>query len=74
MLFVDDNAAGSIERAASPCINEKQHAFSGVEFCQLSVVLFNQRFGSIIGKKAEILGGLVLIGIGVQILWTHFHG
>ena len=29
---------------------------------------------SIIGKKAEILGGLVLIGIGVQILWTHFHG
>ena len=28
--------------------------------------------GSIIGKKAEILG--VLIGIGVQILWTHFHG
>ena len=30
--------------------------------------------GSIIGKKAEILGGLVLIGIGVQILWTHFHG
>ena len=45
MLFVDDNAAGSIERAASPCINEKQPAFSGVEFCQLSVVLFNQRFG-----------------------------
>ena len=30
--------------------------------------------GEIIGKKAEILGGLVLIGIGVQILWTHFHG
>lgn len=25
-------------------------------------------------EKAEILGGLVLIGIGVQILWTHFHG
>ena len=30
--------------------------------------------GAIIGKKAEILGGLVLIGIGNQILWTHFHG
>ncbi|EHT2453309.1 manganese efflux pump MntP [Escherichia fergusonii] len=30
--------------------------------------------GPILGKKAEILGGLVLIGIGVQILWTHFHG
>ncbi|KJT44461.1 hypothetical protein SEEH8319_24074, partial [Salmonella enterica subsp. enterica serovar Heidelberg str. 579083-19] len=24
--------------------------------------------------RAEILGGVVLIGIGVQILWTHFHG
>ncbi|MCQ8812055.1 hypothetical protein NQU36_29800, partial [Escherichia coli] len=30
--------------------------------------------GSIIGKKAEILGGMVLIGIGVQILWTHLQG
>lgn len=30
--------------------------------------------GLIIGKKAEIFGGLVLIGIGVQILWTHFYG
>ncbi|HFV0678313.1 TPA: hypothetical protein ACH7X7_004373, partial [Escherichia coli] len=25
-------------------------------------------------NRLEILGGLVLIGIGVQILWTHFHG
>ncbi|MOA05362.1 hypothetical protein D3C78_1249560 [compost metagenome] len=26
MLFIDDNAAGGIERAATPCIDEKQHA------------------------------------------------
>ncbi|SNY73789.1 manganese efflux pump MntP [Enterobacter sp. CC120223-11] len=30
--------------------------------------------GPLLGKRAEILGGLVLIGIGVQILWSHFAG
>lgn len=30
--------------------------------------------GPVLGKRAEILGGVVLIGIGVQILWTHFNG
>ena len=28
--------------------------------------------GPMLGKRAEILGGLVLIGIGSQILWSHF--
>jgi putative Mn2+ efflux pump MntP len=28
--------------------------------------------GPLLGKRAEILGGIVLIGIGVQILWSHF--
>ncbi|MDU7187868.1 MAG: hypothetical protein E6294_17790, partial [Klebsiella sp.] len=27
-----------------------------------------------LGKRAEILGGIVLIGIGAQILWSHFAG
>jgi len=30
--------------------------------------------GPLLGKRAEMLGGLVLIGIGVQILWSHFAG
>lgn len=30
--------------------------------------------GPLLGKRAEILGGLVLIGIGIQILWSHFNG
>ena len=30
--------------------------------------------GSLLGKRAEILGGIVLIGIGAQILWAHFAG
>ena len=29
--------------------------------------------GSAIGKRAEILGGLVLIGIGTLILAEHLH-
>ncbi|CDK63812.1 hypothetical protein [Klebsiella pneumoniae IS10] len=45
MLFIDDNAASSVERAASPCIDEKQHAFTGIQFCQLGVVFLDQRFG-----------------------------
>ncbi|EMM7860300.1 TPA: manganese efflux pump MntP [Klebsiella pneumoniae] len=30
--------------------------------------------GSLLGKRAEILGGIVLIGIGSEILWSHFAG
>ncbi len=30
--------------------------------------------GPLLGKRAEILGGVVLIGIGIQILWSHFTG
>ena len=30
--------------------------------------------GPLLGKRAEILGGLVLIGIGAQIIWSHFAG
>ena len=29
---------------------------------------------TLLGKRAEILGGIVLIGIGAQILWAHFAG
>ncbi|MGY5956670.1 manganese efflux pump MntP [Kosakonia sp. BK9b] len=30
--------------------------------------------GPLLGKRAEILGGIVLIGIGTEILWSHFAG
>lgn len=37
-------------------------------------ILISRFIGSLLGKRAEILGGLVLIGIGCQILWSHFSG
>ncbi|HIE9236600.1 TPA: manganese efflux pump MntP [Klebsiella pneumoniae] len=30
--------------------------------------------GPLLGKRAEILGGIVLTGIGSEILWSHFAG
>ncbi|HCT7757855.1 TPA: manganese efflux pump MntP [Klebsiella pneumoniae] len=30
--------------------------------------------GPLLGKRAEILGGIVLIGVGSEILWSHFAG
>ena len=30
--------------------------------------------GPLLGTRAEILGGIVLIGIGSEILWSHFAG
>ncbi|MFL0018050.1 manganese efflux pump MntP [Klebsiella pneumoniae] len=30
--------------------------------------------GPLLGQRAEILGGIVLIGIGSEILWSHFAG
>lgn len=34
-------------------------------------VYIGSKFGNLLGKKAEILGGLVLIGIGIKILIEH---
>ncbi|WP_312773083.1 manganese efflux pump MntP [Atlantibacter hermannii] len=35
-------------------------------------IMLGRFIGPLLGKRAEILGGLVLIGIGAQILWSHF--
>lgn len=35
-------------------------------------IMIGRFIGPLLGKRAEILGGIVLIGIGVQILWSHF--
>lgn len=37
-------------------------------------IMVGRFIGPLLGKRAEILGGIVLIGIGVQILWSHFAG
>ena len=34
-------------------------------------MLIGRLIGPLLGKRAEILGGVVLIAIGVQILWSH---
>jgi putative Mn2+ efflux pump MntP len=34
-------------------------------------MLFGEKFGKIFGKRAEIFGGLLLIGIGLKILMEH---
>lgn len=35
-------------------------------------IMVGRFIGPLLGKRAEILGGLVLIGIGCQILWSNF--
>ena len=35
-------------------------------------IMVGRFIGPLLGKRAEILGGIVLIGIGAQILWSHF--
>ena len=37
-------------------------------------MMIGRFIGPLLGKRAEILGGIVLIGIGVQIMWSHFAG
>lgn len=43
-----------------------------VTFCMsFSGFLFGNKFGSLLEKKAEIAGGLVLVGMGIKILIEH---
>ncbi|WP_045859162.1 manganese efflux pump MntP [Raoultella terrigena] len=35
-------------------------------------IMLGRFIGPLLGKRAEILGGIVLIGIGAEILWSHF--
>ncbi|WP_039056599.1 manganese efflux pump MntP [Enterobacter sp. Bisph1] len=37
-------------------------------------MMLGRFIGPLLGKRAEILGGVVLMGIGAQILWSHFAG
>ena len=37
-------------------------------------MMLGRFIGPMLGKRAEILGGIVLVGMGVEILWSHFAG
>jgi putative Mn2+ efflux pump MntP len=37
-------------------------------------VRLGQRLGARFGKRMEVLGGLILIGIGIRILVSHLMG
>jgi len=37
-------------------------------------ILFGKKAGTHLGKRMELLGGLILIGIGVKILVEHWGG
>lgn len=37
-------------------------------------VMLGRMLGAIVGRRAEVAGGLVLIGIGTAILWQHLSG
>jgi len=34
-------------------------------------MIFGERLGRMFGKRVEVAGGLILIGIGLKILWDH---
>jgi len=34
-------------------------------------MVFGRKLGELFGRKAELVGGLVLLGIGIKILWDH---
>jgi putative Mn2+ efflux pump MntP len=42
----------------------------GLVACIITIML-GKRLGGLIGKRAEAIGGIVLIGIGVKILLSH---
>ena len=43
-------------------------------FLSLLALGIGHRFGSRLGKPVEVIGGVVLIGIGLRILLSHFIG
>jgi len=45
----------------------------GLVTCALSAVgvVLGARLGNVVGRRLEIVGGLVLIGVGLRVLYTH---
>lgn len=45
-----------------------------VSFCiSTTGLLIGPRLGALLGRRAEILGGVVLLGIGASIFYSHMH-
>lgn len=34
-------------------------------------MIFGEKLGRMFGKRVEVVGGLILVGIGIKILWDH---
>ena len=52
-----------------------QHAIGFTTFVMVTVgVMIGRVLGAVAGKRAEIFGGVVLIGIGATILFEHLAG
>lgn len=46
----------------------------GVSFCiSAAGTLIGPRVGALLGRRAEVLGGTVLLGIGASIFYSHLH-
>ena len=37
-------------------------------------IMLGRALGSMVGKRAEIIGGVILVIIGATILYEHLHG
>jgi putative Mn2+ efflux pump MntP len=60
--------AGTNIWIAAPLIGVTCFVISGIGF------FIGKKAGSVLGKRAEIIGGLILIGIGIKILLEHLLG
>jgi len=50
-------------------------AIGAATFLMVTIgVMVGRALGAVVGKRAEVLGGIVLIGIGVTILLEHLNG
>lgn len=69
---IDALAVGISFAALSVNIVSAAAFITSVTFvCSLAGVLIGKRFGASLNKKAEIIGGIILVGIGLKIFIEH---
>ena len=72
---IDALAVGVSFAALSVNIGAAASFIAAVTFvCCLAGHLLGKKFGGLLGKKAEILGGVILVAIGAKILIEHLSG
>lgn len=68
---IDAFAVGVSLRAASVSIAEASVVIALTTFaCCVVALIVGKRFGSLLGERAEIVGGIVLVAIGVKALFS----